>query len=65
MNEQVKTIAVKSAKTFVQAALAYAAVNFVLIKDRDTAKAFAIGLLAAGISAVWNTGISVYQNNKS
>jgi len=64
MNEQVKTIAVKSAKTFVQAALAYAAVNFVLIKDRDTAKAFAIGLLAAGISAVWNTGISVYENRK-
>ena len=65
MNEQVKTIAVKSAKTFVQAALAYAAVNFVTVKDQDTAKVFVIGLLAAGISAIWNTGVGIYENKKS
>lgn len=64
MKDQAKTIAIKAAKTFVQAALAYAAVNFVVIKDRDTAKAFAVGLLAAGISAVWNTGLGVYENRK-
>lgn len=64
MKEQAKTIAIKASKTFVQAALAYAAVNFVLIKDRDTAKTFTIGVLAAGISAVWNTGIVVYENRK-
>lgn len=64
MKEQAKTIAIKAAKTFVQAALAYAAVNFVVIKDRDTAKAFTVGLLAAGISAVWNTGLGVYENRK-
>lgn len=64
MKEQAKTIAVKAAKTFVQAALAFAAVNYVTVKDRDTLKAFGVGLLAAGISAVWNTGLGVYENRK-
>lgn len=64
MKDQAKSIAIKALKTFVQAALAFAAVNFVLVKDRDTAKAFAVGLLAAGISAVWNTGLGVYETRK-
>lgn len=64
MKDQAKTIAIKAAKTFVQAALAYAAVNFVVVKDRDTAKTFAVGLLAAGISAVWNTGLGVYKSRQ-
>jgi glucose dehydrogenase len=64
MKDQAKSIAIKALKTFVQAALAFATVNFVLVKDRDTAKAFAVGLLAAGISAVWNTGLGVYETRK-
>jgi len=64
MKDQAKTIAIKALKTFIQAALAYAAINFVTIKDKDTAKVFAIGLLAAGISAVWNTGVTVYEKRK-
>jgi len=64
MKDQAKTIAIKALKTFIQAGLAYATINFVLVKDRDTAKAFAVGLLAAGISAVWNTGLGVYENRK-
>lgn len=64
MKDQAKSIAIKALKTFVQAALTFATVNFVLVKDRDTAKAFAVGLLAAGISAVWNTGLGVYETRK-
>lgn len=64
MKDQAKSIAIKALKTFVQAGLAFATVNFVLVKDRDTAKAFAVGLLAAGISAVWNTGLGVYETRK-
>lgn len=64
MKDQAKSIAIKALKTFVQAGLAFATVNFVLVKDRDTAKAFAVGILAAGISAVWNTGLGVYETRK-
>lgn len=49
-----KDVGVRALKTFVQAALAYAAVNVVLIKDKDTARTVVIGTVAAGISAVWN-----------
>jgi len=64
MNEQIKPIITKALKTFVQAALAYATVNFALVQDRDTAKAFIVGALAAGISAVWNIGLGVYEARK-
>jgi hypothetical protein len=45
----------RALKTFIQAALAYAAVSYQSVNSVDTAKALAIGAVGAGISAVWNT----------
>lgn len=54
-----KDIAVRAGKTFIQAAVAYAAVNFALVQDKDGYKTFLTGLVAAGVSAVWNTIVLV------
>lgn len=51
-------IAVRAAKTFVQAFLATLAVAVVNVHDVSTAKAAAIAAAAAGISAVWNFVVS-------
>ena len=48
-------VAERAAKTFLQAALSYAAVNVVVVKDKDTAVALLVGAGAAGISAIWNS----------
>lgn len=50
-----KDIAVRALKTFVQGALAYAAVNVATVQDQDSLKTFAVGAIAAGISLVWNS----------
>lgn len=48
-------VAERAAKTFLQSAFSYAALNVVLIKDKDTGLAVLVGAGAAGISAVWNS----------
>lgn len=56
---QLKDIAVRSCKTFVQGALAYAVVEYAKVQDVQTRNAFIVGLVAAGITAVWNAGIQI------
>lgn len=49
-----KDIAIRAAKTFVQAFLATLAVSVATVNDVPTLKAAVVGAAAAGISAVWN-----------
>ena len=56
-----KDIAVRALKTFVQAALAYAAVNVATVNNQDSLKTFAVGAVAAGVSAIWNSLVQ-YRN---
>lgn len=51
----VKDIAVRALKTFVQAFFAALAVSVATVSDQDTAKIALVGAVAAGISAVMNT----------
>jgi hypothetical protein len=51
----VKDIAVRALKTFVQAFFAALAVSVATVSDQDTARIALIGAVAAGISAVMNT----------
>jgi hypothetical protein len=53
-----KDIAVRSAKTFVQGALAYALYNYASV-DELGLQVFVIGAIAAGVSAIWNITIEV------
>jgi ABC-type transporter Mla MlaB component len=51
----VKDIAVRALKTFVQAFFAALAVSVATVSNTDTAKVALVGAVAAGISAVMNT----------
>lgn len=51
----VKDIAVRALKTFVQAFFAALAVSVATVSNQDTAKIALVGAVAAGISAVMNT----------
>jgi len=51
----VKDIAVRALKTFVQAFFAALAVSVATVSDQDTARIALVGAVAAGISAVMNT----------
>jgi len=51
----VKDIAVRAFKTFVQAFFAALAVSVATVNNTDTAKVALVGAVAAGISAVMNT----------
>jgi len=53
-----KDIAVRSAKTFVQGALAYALYNYASV-DELGLQVFVVGVIAAGVSAIWNITIEV------
>lgn len=53
-----KDIAVRSAKTFVQGALAYALYNYTRV-DELGLQVFIIGVIAGGLSAIWNITIEV------
>ncbi len=53
-----KDIAVRSAKTFVQGALAYALYNYATVDELGW-QVFIIGAVAGGVSAVWNITIEV------
>ena len=51
----VKDIAVRAFKTFIQAFFAALAVSVATVSNTDTAKIALVGAVAAGISAVMNT----------
>lgn len=53
-----KDIAVRSAKTFVQGALAYALLNYANADELGWS-VFIIGVIAGGVSALWNITIEV------
>lgn len=53
-----KDIAVRSAKTFVQGALAYALYNYSSV-DELGLQVFVVGVIAAGVAAIWNITIEV------
>lgn len=59
---QIKDIVVRSVKTFVQGALAYAVVEYANVKDVQTRNAFIFGAVAAGIAAVMNISIQIKRN---
>ena len=59
MKDQAKSIAIKALKTFVQAFLAgWALTQF------DFSKGAVVGACAAGLSAVMNIGIELYETRK-
>jgi hypothetical protein len=59
MNNEIKSIAIKALKTFVQAFLAgWALTQF------DFSKGALVGAFAAGFSAIMNIGIGVYDSRK-
>lgn len=61
MNDQLKDIAVRAGKTFLQGAIAYGLLNYAAVQDVNGAKAFALGAVAAGVSAVWNLVVFARQ----
>lgn len=65
MNEQLKDIGIRAFKTFVQGFVAYALLNFASVQDVNTAKAFVLGAVAAGISALWNIFNAANQARKN
>jgi hypothetical protein len=62
MKDQVKDIAVRALKTFVQAFIAALAVaNFT---DQSNYKAVLIGAVSAGVSATWNSLLAANASRK-
>lgn len=68
MNKEIiKNIAVRAAKTFVQAFLSAISVDALLgVTDLDTLKSVGISMLiagaAAGFSAVWNAAVEIINS---
>ena len=59
---QVKDVVVRSVKTFIQGALAYAVVEYASVKDVQTRNAFIFGAVAAGIAAVMNISLQIKRS---
>lgn len=64
MNDQLKDIAVRAGKTFLQGFLAYVLLSYASVQDVNSAKAFVLGAVAAGVSAVWNSLSAANQARK-
>lgn len=64
MNDQLKDIAVRAGKTFLQGLLAYVLLSYASVQDVNSAKAFVLGAVAAGVSAVWNSLSAANQARK-
>lgn len=60
-----KDIAVRAAKTFVQAFVAVLLVSYTEITDWNSAKAVVVAAVAAGVSATWNALIAANEIRKS
>lgn len=54
MSQEVKDVAIRALKTFVQAAVAVLVAGYASATDIDGVKALAVGAIAAGVSAAWN-----------
>lgn len=62
MKAQLKDIAIRAGKTFVQAFIAALAVANV--SDLNSVKAAVIAAVAAGVSAVWNSLLAANNSRK-
>lgn len=57
--DKIKDVAIRSAKTFIQAFLATLSVQVVSIDSWDAIKPVIVASVAAGVSAVWNTALEM------